>query len=245
MSYQLHFAAQYLAMAGKSFLKQRKDDRHTNLGFDPKTQSLETWALDGKHLKLRFDLPNFQLKWSTGESLALDGKTHTQVVQWLQTSPQKLGLGKPYSFELHYALPFEWDDDFTFKMDDSEEWDRFISLRSLANSVLSSFLKSEKLQAEVRIWPHHFDTGAFVVLEDGSGKSIGLGMAIPDTLVNDHYFYISGYCGHDRLDTDTLKKLSLGGWENEGFKGAVLPASSVNEEEVVQFLKQAFEQLKS
>lgn len=243
MNNQIHFISQYLATTGKSFLEHRPDDSHTNVGFNTTTQSLETWTLNGNGLKLLFDLTNFQLKWTTGESLILGGKTHEQVIDWLQASSHQLGMEKPYSFDLHYNLPFEWNDDFTFQVDDLNEMNRLIALRILANNALSTFLITEKLQSDIRIWPHHFDTGAFVVLEDGSGKSVGMGMAIPDSLVNDHYFYISGYRGHDSMDTSNLGELSKGEWINEGFKGAALPASSVNIDEAVHFLQQAFREL--
>lgn len=243
MNNQIHFISQYLATAGKSFLEHRPDDSHTNVGFNVKTKSFETWELNAKQLKLLFDLPNFELKWSTGPSLTLDGKTHAEVVEWLKTSSQQVGQNKTYSFDLHYELPFEWNEGFVFQLDDSKELNRLIALRILANTALTAFLSTEKVQSDIRVWPHHFDTGGFVVLEDGSGKSIGLGMAIPDSLVNDHYFYISGYRGHKSLDTNTFKNLSLGEWKNEGFKGAVLPASSIGTEEAVQFLKEAFQEL--
>lgn len=245
MNNQIHFISQYLATTGKSFLEHRSDDSHTNIGFNIKTQSFETWALNSMGLKLLFDLSNFQLKWATGESLDLNGKTHGQVVHWLRTFSLEVELGQPYSFALHYDLPFAWNDDFTFQMDDVNEMNRLIGLRILANNALGIFLNTEKLQSDIRIWPHHFDTGAFVVLEDGSGKSVGMGMAIPDSLVNDHYFYIGGYQGHYSMDTSSFGELTIGEWRNEGFKGAVLPASSINTDEAVHFLRQAFEQIRS
>lgn len=239
---QIHFAAQYPAMAGKSFLEQRADDSHTNLGFNIKTRSFETWALNGKQLKLLFDLPNFQLKWSTGESFALDGKTHAQVLNWLQLSSKQVGLVNDYIFDLHYELPFDWSGSFLFELSNTPLLKKLIELRKLASTTLNAFLQVENLSSDVRVWPHHFDTGAFVVLEDGSGKSIGLGMAIPDSIIDDHYFYINGYKGHSALEIDAFKNLSFGEWKNKGFTGAVLPASNITKEQAVQFFQEAFSQ---
>lgn len=240
MNNQIHFISQYLATAAKSFVAHRADDSHTNLGFDSETRSLETWSLNNNGLKLIFNITEFELKWSKGESFQLAGKTHTQVVHWLQTSSKLAGLNKPYAFDLHYDLPFEWDANFSFKLSDTKHLNELVELRILANTALKAFLKMENLQSDIRIWPHHFDTGAFVVLEDGSGKSIGLGMAIPDTVVDDHYFYISGYKGHDALDTHSFPKLSSGEWKTQEFKGAVLMASNSTEQQAVQFLQEAF-----
>ena len=239
---QIHFASQYLAAAGISFLEHKADDSHTNVGFNTDTQSFETRELNDNNLKLSFDLPNFQLLWSTGESMALDGKNHAQVVQWLQSSSNLVALDKPYVFDLHYELPFDWDDTFSFELSDMTLIRELIELRKLANNALHSFLEAHHLSSEIRIWPHHFDTGAFVVLEDGSDKSVGMGLAIPDSMVNDHYFYMSGYLGHDALDTSEFGSLSLGEWKNDGFKGAVLPTKAIEQSQAVQFLTEAYTQ---
>jgi len=240
MNKQIHFAVQYLATASKSFMRHRPDDSHTNLGFDSKTESFETWELNENGLKLLFDLSKFQLKWSTGESLNLNGKTHVEVISWLIASSKQLGFKKPYTFDLHYDLPFEWDVHFSFTLPNTIQLQEFIALRKLANTVLKAFLHSENIKSDIRIWPHHFDTGAFVVPEDGSGKSIGLGMAIPDAMVNDHYFYLSGYLGHKAWDTSAFPELSIGAWKNDGFKGAVLPATNTSEKKAIQFLKEGY-----
>lgn len=241
MNEQLHFITQYLATAGKSFMVHRPDDSHTNVGFNSETQSFETWDLNKAGLKLVFDVPRFELRWSSNSSqgLLLDGKNHKEVVAWLKSSARQVGLEKPYRFDLHYDLPFEWDN-FAFQLGDPKEVEHLTHLRILADDTLDAFLKAEKLQSDIRVWPHHFDTGAFVVLNDGSGKSIGMGMAIPDSLVNDHYFYISGYLGHDGLDTSSFNKLTSGEWKNEGFKGAILSVNNLTKKNAVQFLQEAY-----
>ena len=151
-------------------------------------------------------------------------------------------MTKPYQFDLHYELPFSWNNQYTFELTNKEALYEIVRLRILANISIEHFLNSESLTSDIRVWPHHFDTGAFVVLDDGYGKSIGLGMAIPDSVVNDHYFYISGYHGHDRINTSGFKKLSKGEWKNDGFKSAVLPASAITENQAVKFLKESFVQ---
>lgn len=241
---QVHFAAQYLAMAGKSFLEPKSDDSHTNIGFNTQTGCFETWTLNTIGVKLLLDLNVFSLKWDIGNSpeIMLAGKSHTEVLHWLIRTSKGLGLNKPYQFGLHYDLPFSWNDNYTFEFTDKKALNEIIQLRKLANSTIENFLNSENLKSDIRVWPHHFDTGAFVVLNDGSGKSIGLGMAIPDSVVPDHYFYISGYKGHNGLDTSHFKKLSKGEWKNNGFKGAVLAVSNHTEKEILYFLEEAFSQ---
>lgn len=244
---QFHLAAQYLATAGKSFLPHKKDDSHTNLGFSITDQSLLTWPLDESGIQLGLNYSTFSLDWKsdTVHSLSLKGKTHGEVVEWISKMAKTSGLMKPYRFDLHYSLPYTMANDQVFQLSDSSEVQELIRLRSLAQNVLTTFLKDENLESEVRVWPHHFDTGAFAHLHNGSGKSVGLGLAIPDEMVNDFYFYISGYRGNTQLRTWAFKPLAQGTWKNNGFKGAILPASDITEATTSAFFRQALKAYKS
>ncbi|MGW9685497.1 hypothetical protein [Flagellimonas sp. 2504JD1-5] len=240
---QVHLASQYLATAGKSFLEPKSDDSHTNVGFFADDHTLRTWNLDEAGSYLAFQYQNFSLKWvymGKDEVFALKGCSHREVVDWISTMASQSKLGKPYTYNLHYDLPYSISDNFTFGLPSSEELEELIHLRTVSQKALKSFLEIENLASDIRIWPHHFDTGAFVVLNDGSGKSIGMGLAIPDSMISEHYFYISGYRGHDSIDTSTFEHLTNGEWKNEGFKGGVLGAQKVSESTVVQFFQEAF-----
>lgn len=81
-----------------------------------------------------------------------------------------------------------------------------------------------------------------MVFEDGF--AIGLGLAVPDSLINDHYFYISGYKGHSGIDTSRFGSLPHGSWLNGSFKGAILPSSSVTVGMVNTFFTEAFNNYK-
>ena len=244
---QLHLASQYLAAAGKSFLEHKTDDSHTNLEFSIQTKSLLTWPFEDSKTQLALNYETFSLDWiaSQSESISLEGKTHKQLMKWLTAITKKSTLAKTYQYNLHYQLPYSLNEGEKFKLSSKTEVEDLIRLRTLAQKVISQFLKDEKLESTVRIWPHHFDTGAFAHLHDGSGKSVGLGMAIPDSMIDDLYFYIGGYRGHDSLNTWAFPQLSQGKWVNNGFKGAVLPASQTNEALALQFFKEAFKEYKS
>ena len=73
-------------------------------------------------------------------------------------------------------------------------------------------------------------------------KGIGLGMAIPDAMINDFYFYVSGYIGHDAIELPSETTLEKGSYHSEGWKGFALPVSGVTEEEVVSFFTNAINQ---
>ena len=117
-------------------------------------------------------------------------------------------------------------------------------LRILAQFVLERIDKQYDLNTSIRIWPHHFDTGIYSPLPD-SDVTIGLGLAIPDTICNKHYLYLSGYKNGNTIETSGLPKLSLGEWKSDGFTGAILNTDGIVESDGVAFFKETINQLKT
>ena len=244
MTKQVHLAAQYLATANINFLDKKEDDSHTNLGFNTKKGLLETWPLTDEGSKIVFDYNGFSLHWVTQETIRrtifMDGKTHQEVVQWMSNVTRSLGLNTPYTYQLHYDLPYEKiTADFTFQKPQEQELKTLLRGREIVQNALETTRKNLNLNTDIRIWPHHFDTGGFIVLDAVNMISLGFGMAIPDTVVDDFYLYVSGYKGHDGMDTTSFKKLSVGSWRNEGFKGATLPMQNIDDTKAIAFFKEA------
>ncbi|MBT8280297.1 MAG: hypothetical protein KJO16_01875, partial [Muriicola sp.] len=71
------------------------------------------------------------------------------------------------------------------------------------------------------------------------------GLAIPDSVCEEHYFYMSGYVNNKSLDPESLTPLKHGNWISKGFKGAILPFRLSAEGRVDAFLKDAFSALKA
>ena len=94
-------------------------------------------------------------------------------------------------------------------------------------------------ESEIRIWPHHFDTGIYTMVSDNLG--LGFGLAMKDALLGEAYFYISGYGAESPLEYQNLPNLSAGRWESgEQWKGAVLPLSDLpdsSHEEAIQVIR--------
>ncbi|MFC4635074.1 hypothetical protein ACFO3O_14225 [Dokdonia ponticola] len=244
MKEQMHIAAQYLAAANMSFLKKKEDDSHTNLGFDISTLSLETYELSPNEDKLSLHYNDFSLEWSSQKGntkLSLDGKKHHAILEWLQEL-SKAHLSKEYMYEFHYDLPYSIEDIHMFTLTDPSELDHLAHLRALAQNTIAHVVASYHLDSPIRIWPHHFDTGAYASLDDDSGISIGIGLAIPDSISETHYFYISGYNDQGSFVPPSSEELSMGKWLDQDFKGAVLPATGLLESEAIQFFKEAIHQ---
>lgn len=246
MTTQMHLATQYLAAAGICFVDKKEDDSHTNLGFSVEKGTLYSRALDKKGTVLSLSYDTFSLEWNDSSSssvLQLDGTTHAAVVEWINKMAANSHIATPYSYDLHYELPYQMKEDDVFKLEDLAALQKLKENRSLAQTVLEEFLDSNKLHSEIRIWPHHFDTGAFAPLKDSPDVSVGLGLAIPDSLSDQYYFYISGYKNGSPIAVTDLSELSLGAWKSEGFVGAVLPISGVNKDKGIHFFEEVINKL--
>ena len=110
--------------------------------------------------------------------------------------------------------------------------------------ILEQINEDYNLNASIRIWPHHFDTGIYSAIPD-SDITIGLGLAIPDSVCDAHYLYITGYKSGAVMATSNLDKLSIGEWKSEGFTGAILNADNIVESDGVAFFEEAINQLKT
>ena len=233
----IHLAAQYLAAAAISFMPERADDSHTNMGFSAKNRRFETWELNNNGDFLALDLATFSLSWLSADgqtSFALDGRTHNEVVDWINKTASVNGITKPYTYDFHYTLPYGIQGDYQF-IKDELALEKEVNVRTLVHEVLSEVLKSNELSSDIRTWPHHFDTGVFAGLPGRENISLGLGMAIPDSLINDYYFYISGYDGHKAVDSSDFEPLDQGEWIQGGFEGAVLALNELSKKSALEF----------
>jgi len=238
---QLHFAAQYLATAGISFLEKKDDDSHSNLGFSVENGRMTTRSLNNEGHVLALNYNNFSLEWITKQTTTnfrLDGSTHAEVLAWITQMTTNAGIAKPYVYKFHYELPYSITADFKYTLLNMGRLEELMHYRILAQLTLETFLKEQTLDSEIRTWPHHFDTGAFAMISDKIG--LGLGLSIPDATNNDFYFYISGYEGHTSMATTSFKPLTYGEWYNEGFKGGILPVTNVTRDHVLTFFNEAF-----
>ena len=246
MEKQIHLAAQYLAAAAISFIDKREDDSHTNFGFDTDNGTLSTHVFSENKDRLVLNYQKFTLDWislSDNISFRLDGATHQQIIKWISKISQKF-LNKIYEYKFHYNLPYPIYDDFIFKLNNIGKFHDLMHLRIFTQFALERILIDNSFKSPIRIWPHHFDTGVYEQLPN-SDISIGLGLAIPDDICDEHYLYVSGYKGGKNIETSNFQKLEIGEWRNETFKGAIIPAKTLIESEAVQFFQGAINNYKN
>ena len=240
MRKQWHLTGQYLATAAISFLEAKEDDSHTNLGLEESGRYLSTHPL-GKEGRFVLDLEKgaLFLEKAAENQLTLPGKTHEEVVQSLKLLFKERGLGD-YEYNLHYELPYEqgeapflWSDDTAMR-----------AMRVQAHRLLEDCSRELGFCQIPRIWPHHFDSGVFGPSEHHNSLYFGMGLAIPDSLSDQHYYYLSAYHEGQLLTAPQETELASGQWIEDEFEGAILRVHKENlpsDEEVLNFYRMATE----
>lgn len=243
----LHQLSQLIAKVNKAYLPHQPDDSHTNLYFDEVGQRITgRWFPEkgSRHLVV-FDL----LKWEyqildenlkVVDSISQSGKTVAQSEDMVSKALKELvfsveKLGGSLHFEIP-KYPFLEEKIHKPKSIDLEKWIQIRSMANQANRLLLGYLQQE---AEVRIWPHHFDTGVYV--EVNSGLEIGFGLAMADSMIDTPYFYLSGYSLKNKTwNWEKAKELNAGRWiVTDNWKGAVLPITQtpIEKLQISDFIK--------
>ena len=116
----------------------------------------------------------------------------------------------------------------------------YMHLRILAQLSLEKIKKRYDWENDIRVWPHHFDTGLIATSKSGE-LTFSIGLAIPDEICDDHYFYVSSYQGEDAVETSFFPELKQGEWISKNFKGAILCEDALLENDVVSFFENSIQ----
>ncbi len=201
---QLHWAAQLQCAAADATLEHTDDDGHANLEWDT-----ENATLRGRSGVL-IDVPNFVLSVAN-ESLPLASQTLDDALQWLAQRLNTQLAFRDYDMPDHPVRAGQPLNPDTGQLAEIARWFTF------AHDILQP-------QGELRVWPHHFDMGFWISLEQ-EGADIGGGFTMGDHYYDEPYFYVNPY-GMER--PDHLPALDAGHWTNSWF-GAVLAAQEMGD----------------
>ncbi|MFT5618895.1 MAG: hypothetical protein ACI85I_002130 [Arenicella sp.] len=237
---QLHLAAQYLAVAGINFVDKKADDSHTNLGWDSENLRLTSRFLANTGFQVGLNYTDFSLEWlKVGEvqdSLPLHESSHNAVVDWVSKKIATAGIEGSYNYSLHYDIPYNsLGNDFRYELVSKSEMHRLAGLLSVAQNQFQIFLQNEKLDSEIRVWPHHFDLGIYTEADSSKNLFVGAGLAVPDSLVDDLYYYISGYKDGESMAVSSFLALSQGKWA-DNWDGGVMASTGKSGNEISTFL---------
>jgi hypothetical protein len=239
---QLHQLSQTIAKVNRTFVETKEDDSHTNLYFDPiSCRIYGHWmGADQNQIILTLNLTNSEFewldtKWDVIQSIGISGKTQSQIELEIHGMLVDLKLdSKNFMAEMHYEIPDyglenkEWA---PLSMSCVKEW---VKWRSIANNASNMVTGSLQGTTDVRIWPHHFDTGIYLGANAKTG--IGFGMAMQDSMVGAPYFYCTGSnLNGDELEYAHMPDLTFGHWVVGGtWNGAVLSLLDLSENEMVK-----------
>lgn len=246
---QIHQLSQILAKLGRSLVPKKDDDSHTNLYWEPIQQRLlGRWisTSSGKVMPALY-LERMSFQWLDQQmkvikDISLINKNYHEAETLVENSSYSIGIDKPNLMApLHFEIP-----DYPFiklpiekiEADALTNWSCF---RSLANHILRDIGQSLQKEVEVRIWPHHFDTGIFFQWNDTLG--IGAGLAMKDDMAGAPYFYISGNIRDSQIDYSKAANLSKGKWIKDGpWKGGILPIDQLKSGNDFQSLQDFYQQ---
>ncbi len=251
----IHRASQFLAMMGKNYLPDEPDDSNANLSFDPKLASIVGRVINGaSDFSLNLNIPNWQLEivieGNVKSVCKLAGKLKNEIFDWLRNEITGLGLDpENIKYIDHYEVPeHEVNLGQPFQELNLDVVNLWLTIRSNANLLMSDLNEIVGISSDIRIWPHHFDTGTYYEL--GEKKAIGAGWAIEDSLCDNPYLYIYGWDGNSELDYSSLPDLEIGKWiVTDDWQGAViesvqLSTSNAQHESAKHFMETVVEFLK-
>jgi len=234
---QQHHAAQFLALVGRHLIPQEADDSNTNMEYQSSGMMLLGNTLpNGMRIALQLTDLEIGILDKNNDLLnvvSLNGRTKKEVFEDLKKSLSDLEVDvTAFSNILHYKMPeHDLDKDDSFKVNDDNYFIENAIARNNAKFVINEVVKNIEKAEAVKIWPHHFDTGSFIPVSTNDtgelSQSIGVGFAIPDSMVNEPYYYLSFWSEQTLKDLDVLKPLDAGEWMTPDWNGAVLKLSDI------------------
>jgi hypothetical protein len=227
---RIHLLSQLIAKVNRTFVPKKEDDSHTNLYFDSIGKRIYGRWFEANterlvfslHLTtLHFELLNDQLEVLS--SVLAIGKTIAEIEETVEKEVTQLGISAAgLKLPLHFEIPQYKFTSHPIQPIDQQKLIEWCGYRSIANQVCNDLLGLAQTPGEIRIWPHHFDTGIY--FEPNKKIGIGFGFAMEDSMVGAPYLYISGYPKDRTIIYQNAPTSENWQWEiSENWKGCVLP----------------------
>ncbi|NOR87897.1 MAG: hypothetical protein GQ527_09830 [Bacteroidales bacterium] len=234
---QQHQAVQLIAMVGRHLIAQQDDDSNTNMQYYPQQKMMVGNELENG-LRVAVDLESMYLKvldkdFQVKKQLALEGKSKKMAIEKLRNMLWDLNVDvSNFKGELHYEIPkHSLDKGDVFIINDEDDFIENAKYRNNAEIVLNEIAKDFKIKEQIKVWPHHFDTGSFIPVSHNKkgelSQSIGLGFSIPDTMVDEPYYYLSFWSGKPIKKLEKPEELVVGKWMTPKWNGAILKLSDI------------------
>jgi hypothetical protein len=236
--YQL---AQWLARFARGYLAPKPDDSHTSLSWRRDLGMMTTGAAANVTGDIALGLSPQDLTLvllvdgKVADETAMHGREDARVGDWLRKKLIALGLDPT---ELDAPAPYDippspYADGAAYDQRKHAgalaELRRYLDNASLVlEGVIAAHSAIQPGPSPARLWPHHFDIATTIALEEGgfeTARSIGAGLAVPDTMCTEFYWYAYPW---PNASLTALKDLGpIAKYQHEGFTGAMLPMSTV------------------
>jgi len=240
-SKQLHYGAQFVAAFGHYLLPESADDSQSSMHW---VSGLRALAGQEVNLKQRvrmalaygtFELMLINENEEVLGSFPLSGQTKTTAISFVRTQARSLGVKQVQEIDIpsHYELPpHPIREGAPFQMTSPAHHQELARYRHNAQLLLQAIANEYEYATPVATWLHHFDTGSVINVkfddQGNSQKTIGIGLAVPDALSDEHYFYVNHWREKGGADYSTLPSLPGNAqWKTEGWTGAILPVSEL------------------
>lgn len=235
-SLELHWAVQYIAAMGQTFVEERGDDSHRAMTWDREKRMFIGEPFAGAYpfrVALRPADLTLLLIDRTDEALGtfeLAGRTRAEGFEWLAIGMATYLGGSPPRIERpDWTMPdHPVRSDEPFSTGNDAERRTLSALYDTAAETIERLIGDRDDAGTIRCWPHHFDIAALITLEeDDSGdakKTVGVGMAPTGGGYDSWYWYVSPWPYPEESE---LPDIDRGTWETVGWTGAVLTGKEI------------------
>lgn len=245
---KFHQLGQIIAKVNRTLVPKQADDSHTNLYFEPiEIRMYGRWFEhnDDRYI-FALDLADFSFMLLADDkevvkSFTIEGKTISEIEIEIESGFDALGFPtEGLMKDLHFEIPSYSFAAEVWEKPGEGELNTWAAYRAMANKACTLVLGIAQSESEIRIWPHHFDTGIYGKAK--KGLSVGFGLAMEDDMAKDAYFYMSAYPENHSIKYDDLPVSGSWSWEiSDNWKGAVLPLKELDgkpdEEKMEQLMK--------
>ena len=251
---QPYQAAQWLARFARGYLAPVEDDSHTSLEWRRDLHMMVTNEADagGRRVAMGLDPRDlvlvFLIDGRAETALALHSLTDAAAGAWVRAGVRDLGLAPealdaPSPYELPpspYAegAPYDSHKDVAALAEGARYLDNAAMLLA---DLVETHRDVKPGSAPVRLWPHHFDLATIITLEEGPfemARAVGAGLAVPDKLYKEFYFYTYPWPREPRKGLPKLRANCS--YQYDGFFGAVQTMSRLVKEKDQEAAARAF-----
>lgn len=247
---QLHYAAQFAAAAGISFLPPEPDDSHMNLEWVPEFAGLFSRLIPAEkpfRVGVRFVELALLVVTEPRTTIAetrLNRCTVAETTSWLRSQIESQGAdAERYTLRRSYEIPYHpLASGGGFDVSERAQFEELSKWFSNGAVILSDLVRSTPGASEVRCWPHNFDIATSIDVPPE--HAIGVGMEPGDAYYAEPYFYTNISPPPIPSEVRSRSLSGNGSWQTNGWIGAILPGSRLGtpptqESQVRDFLRSA------